>query len=94
MFFNCVLQNIQKLTKVVTSTTDKAVTISLTSKAERSIEEVAVLAVKKITSVNLSEQIKIKLTRLSLVAPKGQHHMKVSNLKRPSNMFIFIPKIM
>ena len=94
MFFNCVLQNIQKLTKVVTSTTDKAVTISLTSKAERSIEEVAVLAVKNITSVNLSEQIKIKLTWLSLVAPKGQHHMKVSNLKSPSNMFIFIPKIM
>ena len=80
---------------MATSMTDKSVTISLESNAEQSIQKIAVLAIENITNgANLSEQIKIKLTHLSLVAPKGQHHMKVSNLKSPSNMFIFIPKIM
>ena len=87
------MQNIQKLTEMATSMTDKSVTISLESNAEQSIQKIAVLAIENITNgVNLSEQIKIKLTQLSLVSPKVQHHLKeIPNFERQNSMlFLFV----
>ena len=88
------MQNIQKLTEMATSMTDKSVTISLESNAEQSIQKIAVLAIENITNgANLSEQIKIKLTQLSLVSPKVQHHLKeIPNLERQSSMLFLFAK--